>query len=346
MAMSTVLGGRVDVSGAPDVPGLVFRHVRGPEDYPGMVEANMAARDAYGVEDTLTVEAMASDYANLTNCDVGRDVLVVELDGRIAGYTRVQWDDQHDDSRTYWSICLLRPDVGGRGIGSGMLAWDEQRIREIAAEHPRDDRERWIQAFTWDANERAVRLLRRNGYSPVRRGYEMVRPDLEGIPEAPMPDGLEVLPVGRDQLREVWEANVESFRGEWGEGDDSEEAWRRFRDNPSIDPSLFVVAFDNNAPAGMVLNVIHPADTARKGHVRGLLASVAVRRPWRRRGLARALIVRSLRLLRERGATSAYLSVDAENPNQAMTLYEGCGFRIASSETTWRKPLTASEVTP
>jgi ribosomal protein S18 acetylase RimI-like enzyme len=132
---------------------------------------------------------------------------------------------------------------------------------------------------------------------------------------------------------------VEIFRDEWGEVDSSEASWLRFREDPNHDPSLFVVAFDGDEIAGQILNVIDPGDVARKGRVRGLLDSVGVREPWRRRGLARAMIVRSLHVLRERGAQDAYLGVDAENPNQAMTLYESCGFRIVSSETAWRKPL-------
>lgn len=343
--MSPVTGERINVPGAPDVPGLVFRQLRGPEDFPGMIEANMAARDEYGIEETVTVEGIAAHYAHLTNSDAARDLMIVELDGRVVGYTRVQWDEQSDGSRAYHAICLLRPELRGRGIGRAMLGWDEARIREIAASHPDDGRPRWFQASTWDADERALALLRRAGYEPVRRGYEMVRPNLDDIPEAALPDGLEIRPVGREDIREIWEADVEIFRDHWGESDDSEAAWLRFRDDPRHDPTLFVVAWEGEELAGLVINVIDPADTARKGSVRGLLDGVGVRRAWRRRGLARALIVHSLRLLRERGATSAFLGVDAENPNRAMTLYEGCGFRTASSETAWRKPLVAEEMT-
>ena len=46
---------------------------------------------------------------------------------------------------------------------------------------------------------------------------------------------------------------------------------------------------------------------------RGWLEHISVRRPWRRRGLASALIARSLRVLRERGFEEAALGVDAEN---------------------------------
>ena len=122
----------------------------------------------------------------------------------------------------------------------------------------------------------------------------------------------------------------------------SEASWVRFRDDPDYaDTSLYVVAFDGDEVAGLVLNVLEDPD--EHGRVRGLLDSVAVRRPWRRRGLARAMIARSLHLLRDRGATSAYLGVDGENPNRAMTLYEDVGFRIQTSETAYRKPVFAEE---
>ena len=51
-----------------------------------------------------------------------------------------------------------------------------------------------------------------------------------------------------------------------------------------------------------------------------------MRRPWRRRGLARALVMRSLAVLRDRGLTSAGLGVDADNANEALRLYTECGF--------------------
>ena len=342
--MSTQLSDVIAIPEPPAVPGLVFRHFRGPADFPGMVESNMAARDAYGIEDTVTVAGMTSNYAHLTNSALEDDLLIVELDGRIVGYSRVQWDDQTDGSRAYVAICLLRPELRGRGIGRAMLAWGEARIREIAATHPPDGRPRWYQAWGWDRDDRQAALLRRSGYVPVRRGYEMVRPDLADLPEIPMPDGLEIRPVGTDDLRRLWEAMVEIFRDEWGEVDASEAAWLRFRDDPTHDPSLFVVAFDGDEIAGHVLNVIDPGVVERKGRKRGLLDSVGVRAPWRRRGLARAMIARSLHLLREHGAQDAYLGVDAENPNQAMTLHESCGFRVVSSETGWRKPLEPGDL--
>ena len=60
---------------------------------------------------------------------------------------------------------------------------------------------------------------------------------------------------------------------------------------------------------------------------------------WRRRGLAYALLGRSLALLKERGMTSAQLGVDSENDNQALTLYERHRYEVDRSASEWHKPL-------
>jgi ribosomal protein S18 acetylase RimI-like enzyme len=88
-----------------------------------------------------------------------------------------------------------------------------------------------------------------------------------------------------------------------------------------------------------VLNVIDDAENALFDRRRGLLDSVFVRRPYRRRGLARALILESLRRLSDHGMTSAWLGVDADNPNAALDLYRSCGFEKGRSTTAYRRPL-------
>ena len=52
-----------------------------------------------------------------------------------------------------------------------------------------------------------------------------------------------------------------------------------------------------------------------------------------------ALVMRSLELLRERGMTSAWLGVDAENPTGALRLYEKAGFAVDTRAAAYRKPM-------
>ena len=83
---------------------------------------------------------------------------------------------------------------------------------------------------------------------------------------------------------------------------------------------------------------IYKDENAALGLQRGWLDDVFTRALWRRRGLARALMTRALRLIREHGLTSAALGVDAENPTGALSLYESLGFVVERRSTAWRKP--------
>ncbi len=72
----------------------------------------------------------------------------------------------------------------------------------------------------------------------------------------------------------------------------------------------------------------------------------SVRRPWRRRGVARALIARGLEALRERGLDEAILGVDADNPQGALRLYESVGFRLHRRSAVYRKPAPPAPPAP
>jgi len=50
-------------------------------------------------------------------------------------------------------------------------------------------------------------------------------------------------------------------------------------------------------------------------------------------------VARSLVLLRERGMSSAWLGVDADNPTGALRLYEKHGFAVDLRSTAYRKPM-------
>ena len=334
----------VHVPNRPDVPGLRFRSFHGPADYPGMVAANQATRDAAGLEEGVTVEGMASQYAHLTNSDPDRDVLIVERDERIVGYARAEWRDLTDGTRAFISICLLDPKERRQGIGRAMLGWCEAGSAANAvalADHAAVPAV--MQAFAQGAEAGAVALLEGSGWTRSGHGYEMIRPTMDDILDVPMPAGLAVRPIGADEpsRRAVWEASVEAFRDHRAEPEASEEDWRQFLADPHEDPALWVVAFDGDEIAGAVLGKIDPAANAHHGRERGIAASVFTRRPWRRRGLARALLARCLVRLRDHGMTSAYLGVDGLNPNQAMTLYGSLGFETASLSIDYTKPLPA-----
>ena len=174
----------------------------------------------------------------------------------------------------------------------------------------------------------------------------MVRPSLDAIEAAPIPDGLEIRPFPNERaaLRQLWAADAEAFADHWGGFDGSDAAFETWLTEPEFDPSLFAVAFDGEEIAGAVWNLINASENAALGIRRGWLESVFVRRPWRRRGLAAALVARSLEILRDRGMTSASLGVDAENPTGALAVYERAGFTVETREIMYRRPWPAANL--
>jgi hypothetical protein len=78
---------------------------------------------------------------------------------------------------------------------------------EIAADHP-PEKAKYLQGFASETEVGKAALLEMAGYTPVRVGYEMVRPNLDDIPDFPLPDGIEVRPVHPDHYRRIWEADT------------------------------------------------------------------------------------------------------------------------------------------
>jgi ribosomal protein S18 acetylase RimI-like enzyme len=173
----------------------------------------------------------------------------------------------------------------------------------------------------------------------VRYDYEMVRSDMENVPDLPLPEGLDVRPVQPAHLRAIWEAEVEAFRDHWGFSEVEEADYRRWLDYPNFQPHLWQVAWEEDQVAGMIRNYISAEENTRYGRQQGYTEWISVRRPWRRRGLARALLARSLHMHKNLGMTQAALSVDSQNPAGALQLYESMGFRLVTRVVTYRKPL-------
>jgi len=326
---------------APAIPGLTFRRFWGEADYPRMIAVLQGGKDADQIEEVDTLEALTDSYAHLVNCDPYQDMLFVEVEGKVVGYARVFWQGVSDILWLYGHEGFLLPQWRGRGIGRAMLHYNERRLCEIAAEHP-PGKSCFFEVMASSTETVKIRLLEREAYMPVRYFCEMVRPDLENIPDCPLPPGLEVRPARPEHYRAIWEADEEAFRDHWDHVPYSEEDYEYWlRGDPEFQPDIWKVAWDvkANQVVGMVLGYILEEQNARFNRKRGWAADICVRRPWRKRGLARALIAENLRELKARGMTEAALSADAENLCGAFRLYESMGFRTVKVDTVYRKPM-------
>ena len=304
-----------------------------------MLRVYAAVHEHDGLEEVATLEQFKLNYATLVNCDPTRDVILAEVDGepwRTPASSGTTWSRVGGRTRT--SASCTR-----RGAGAGSAARCIGTTRLGSARSPPS-----IPAWSRSGSGRrastptpaTAALLLGDGYTAARYFYDMVAPVARrASPRRRCPTGIELRPVTRDQYRRIWEAAAEAFRDHWGErsGPRGLDALRCEPEN--ADPALWRIGWDGDQVAGAIVTYPESRRTSEYGRSRVYVSMVSVRRQWRRRGLARALLAGSLVASREAGFTSASLGVDTDSPTGATALYESLGFAPEKTFTAYRKPM-------
>jgi mycothiol synthase len=330
-------------AGAPAVAGLRFRRIRLPDDLQQLADMHTRARIVDDNPERESLEDWAIWFEHPSGFDPERDVVVAEVNEQIVGFAQARIQEDSDGGRNHVVGGEVDPEFRGRGIGRAMLRNSMRRQRARAQEEIDSGMaavDRRLESWAFEAVTRRVRLLESEGFEVVRSFYEMLRPTLDAIADLPMPPGLEFRPMLPNQYRAVWAADSEAFADHWGGQQNTEEVFQHFFSGPDFRPELWRIAWDGDEIAGVVTNRIMTAYNEETGERLGEIAGVSVRRPWRGRGLARAMVAESLRALRDAGMTSATLGVDAENPTGALGVYEANGFSVRRRGLILRRPLT------
>jgi mycothiol synthase len=326
------------------IAGLKLRGFRGEADYPEMLRIIHGCAAADGLERAEKLDDIVNTYTHLHHCEPYNDMLFVEIDGEGVAYSRTWWEVEGSGKWIGFQLGNVLPEWRRKGIGSTLLGFNEQRLGIIARQLKQDselpgEAACMLDNFVNSSEKDRINLLERRDYHPVRHAFKMTRPDLENIPDLPLPSGIEVRPVQPEHLRVIWEASNEAFRDHWGYIPDPWEAFQQMIDDPDYDPSLWRVAWQEDQVAGMVLSFINKDENEMFGRKRGYTENICVRRPWRHQGLAKTLIAQSLAALKERGMTEAGLGVDSENISGALQLYEFMGYQVVKRSVVYRKDM-------
>ena len=220
----------------------------------------------------------------------------------------------------------VRPEHQGRGLSSELLSRAERRARAVGA--------RTLKVGMLAGNERARVLLEGRGFTEVRRFYRM-QIDFDGPPPAPAPvDGITIATFRSQDARTFHATINEGFADDWGFIPQSFDEWKSRRlEAPETDTSLWFIAWDGAEAAGAVR-----CEAAKFGG--GFVGALAVRKPWRGRGIGMALLRHAFAELHGRGEPHVSLGVDAYNPSGATRLYERAGMRVVSEDVIFEKALT------
>lgn len=225
----------------------------------------------------------------------------------------------------------VHPGWRGRGLGRELLGWQLDRAEQI--------RRATAPGAAWEAHagvlvgeKAALRLYERFGMEPARYWFEMAAPTTP--PEVALPAGLRVTPYDPALQGAVYRAHMEAFADHWGYQRRPEAEWVGLSVGAeTFAPELSRIAFDGDEVAGYVLGY-HDADAGRL-----YIGQVGTRRPWRRRGLAAALLAEVLGAAGAAGKRTAALGVDADSPTGAVGVYERVGFKVESRAVTYALPL-------
>ncbi len=213
----------------------------------------------------------------------------------------------------------------GRELGSYLLEWLERRAR-LEFNATTSGAPQLMRTSCAGHQADRIALFEQHGFQAMRYSYRMQRSLAEPIPDVSLPASLELAQWTPELDLPLMHAFNAAFSEHWGLQTMNEEAWREFFTGvPQFREDLSYLAMDAENVAGFCVNWIEGAESTREGWIE----AIGVIPAWRGRGIASALMAKSLQLFQAEGLEQAALDVDAQNPTGALRLYEKHGFAIA-----------------
>lgn len=311
-------------------PGLRLRA-------PQMTDADAVAQLTYEVcaaDGDATVATSADDMRQMwqePGFDLANDAWVVETaDGKIVGYEELY--NRHGFA-VFEGDGYVHPEFEGQGVGTALLRALETRAR-IAMVQADPDVRVYIRNGFATKDTPAIDLHHNEGYAPVRYTWRMEIKLAEPPPGPVWPEGVALRPFQpREHARLLHAASQEAFEDHWGHVPMAYENWvTKTVERPGFDPDLYFVAWDGDQIAGLSLCRCKPEEV-------GWVSTLAVRRPWRKRGLGQALLHHSFGEFYRRGFKTVGLGVDAGSLTGATRLYKRAGMEVAMEYVFYQKEL-------
>jgi GNAT superfamily N-acetyltransferase len=224
-----------------------------------------------------------------------------------------------DDRVATDAVGFVHPRAKGQGLGG--------RLIERAEEWAREGGTARIRQFVFGKDAAGGQLMRARGYHDVRHFFAMAI-QLDAPPAVP---DVKVEVFREEEAREFKATLDDAFDEHWGRAPlPFEDWWERHGANPSFDPTLWFVIREGDTIVAVARN-----DANRHGG--GYVGALGVRRPYRGRGYARALLLHTFREFWNRGLPRVTLDVDTQNSTGATRLYERVGMSVEMENVVYEK---------
>lgn len=309
------------------VAGVAWRRIV-RDDVPLLLELSRAC-DAVDTPWAVTTEDEIALWLDDPKLRLERDSAIgFDDSGRAVAYGFVGQGDVHETVVWIELDGAVHPERRREGIGGALLDWQDERGRRmLAAEDSTLPGRLSVDAGEHEAG--TIALAESRGYRVVRWWLELERDLAAPIPEPSLGPGLRFEPYGgNEELTRA--ARNDSFRDHWGSQPVSEREWREHDELESARPDLSFVVVEGEGETkrvlGFAIGAVYREDWEHRGHSFGYIDLLGVVSDARGRGIAKALLARSLAAMRAEGFERAVLDVDSESLTGAVGLYESVGF--------------------
>lgn len=246
--------------------------------------------------------------------------------GRLAAYA-ILWANSEVPVHP-WLDWGVHPGHYESELEADLFAWVDKQAQAVISRCPDEARISVVtgvhEGYAWRED-----ALKRAGYAPNRVSFEMRIAMTERPQAAPLPAGIVLRRYRHERdLRLLVDVVRDSFSDHYGYVEQSFEKdlgeFRHWLDNDKhFAEELALLAFDNSTDevVGCLLGLTQDHRHPEIGYI----DLVGVRRGYRRRGLAQALLTRSFGQYWDRGTATVSLGVDGQSLTNAVALYERVG---------------------
>ena len=215
----------------------------------------------------------------------------------------------------------VHPDFRRRGIGTYLMQWSQEQAKVLLAGVA--EPQRVMEVETESLTDSARRLYLAHGFSCVFEEFTMEMDLHLPLPDRPLPQDVTITNWQSNLAEHFFQAYDTSFRERPGFPGYSATQWIAQVTENDHKPEWSLLARVNDEPVGFTIGNINQTKDSPCGEI----WKIGVIPTQRRRGLASALLVETMRQMQEAGASSADLTVNINNP-EAIQAYSRLSFII------------------
>lgn len=267
-----------------------------------------------------------------------------DTNSRMVAYAQVYAPEYPPTWDAYQDATVLPEVETNRALWHAVLDWCEAFSQRCRPRQSPDVRVYGARVHEQDASKRREYLSR--GYVYACTETLMLRSLIDAAVATPAwPDGIHIRQIDFTTELEAYAlAHGEAFADEWGEREMRAEELIRGRRGEIASwgdefiPELWFAAYDGDQLVGSVGSFVNHGGKRECSY----LYHVFVRPAWRKRGIAKALLLHSFSVLADRGCETVELHVESKNPTGALQLYESVGLKPVWQQNLCQKLLPAT----